>query len=155
VYRLSGCAVVAAAIALAAGAAALSSPQSVPPGTFTGCPRGTLPLPGSPSAYETPARKVVLSFVHTTYAQRSRTHRFGLKDAGARADRVTLVRHWLPGGWVKSECGATVWARSFAVHIYFPAMDPPHNPVGHCNACARITFLISRTRRGWLVWGNY
>jgi hypothetical protein len=75
--------------------------------------------------------------------------------AGARARRVLLVRNWLPSGWVKHECGLAVWQRSVVVAVYYPAMDPPRNPIGHCDACATIEFLVSRTRRGWLVWGEF
>ena len=62
---------------------------------------------------------------------------------------------WLPSGWVRSECGLTVWQRSLAVGVFFPAMNPAQNPVGYCGSCASITFLVARVPRGWLVWGNY
>ena len=88
-------------------------------------------------------------------ARMARTEHSRLKVAGARTTRVLLVRHWLPSGWIQSECGLAVWQRSLAVGVYFPAMDPPHNPVGHCNDCASITFLLSKQARGWTVWGNY
>jgi hypothetical protein len=68
---------------------------------------------------------------------------------------ITLVRHWLPSGWIKRECGPTVWRNSVAVDVYFPRLDKPHNPVGHCNACAHVTFLAALTRGGWTVWGDY
>jgi hypothetical protein len=34
-------------------------------------------------------------------------------------------------------------------------MDLPHNPIGRCNACDRITLMASRTGKGWTVWGIY
>ena len=83
------------------------------------------------------------------------THPLRMKTAGARAGGVLLVRHWLPSGWVRSECGLRVWQRSLVVGVYYPAMDPPHNPIGHCNACARISFLLSKTPIGWLVRGVF
>jgi hypothetical protein len=118
-----------------------------PPGTFAGCPQATLALPDAASAYARTARAVVLRFV--------RTHPLRMKTAGATAGDVLLVRHWLPSGWIKSECGLRVWERSVVVGVYYPAMDPPHNPIGHCNDCARIRFLISKTASGWLVWGLF
>ena len=84
-----------------------------------------------------------------------RRHPLGMKLAGARANGVLLVRHWLPSGWVKTECGLRVWQRSLVVGVYYPAMDPPQNPIGHCGDCARIRFLIAKTARGWLVWGRF
>jgi hypothetical protein len=117
------------------------------PGTFAGCPQATLPLPHAASAYAGMARAVVLRFVQT--------HPLRMKIAGATARDVLLVRRWLPSGWIRSECGLRVWKRSLVVGVYYPAMDPPHNPIGHCSACARIRFLLSRTPSGWLVWGLY
>jgi hypothetical protein len=61
----------------------------------------------------------------------------------------------VPSGWIKSECGLAVWQRSLAVSVYFPAMDPPHNPIGHRDDCAHIIFLASKTILGWTDWGNY
>jgi len=66
-----------------------------------------------------------------------------------------LTRKWISSGWVKSECGASVWRWSVGVGVYFPASDKPHNPVGRCGDCARITFLVARTRSVWTVWGDY
>jgi hypothetical protein len=94
-------------------------------------------------------------FVDISYLRMARAHHWPLKVAGARTTRVLLVRRRLPSGWIRSECGLAVWRRSLAVGVYFPAMDPPHNPVGHCNACASITFLLSKQAGGWSVWGNY
>lgn len=65
------------------------------------------------------------------------------------------MRSWLPSGWIKSECGATVWERSLAVAVYLPALDLPHNPVGRCGDCDHLTFIASRVRDGWTVWGVY
>ena len=69
--------------------------------------------------------------------------------------RVLPVRNWLPSGWVEAECGHRVWERSLTVLVYFPRLDKPHNPIGHCNACAQLTFLLARTASGWSVWGRY
>jgi hypothetical protein len=144
VRLLAGAAVLCVAFSLV-----VSEPTAAgkPPGTFAGCPQATLPLPDAASAYADAARTVVLRFV--------RTHPLQMKTAGATAGAVQLVRHWLPSGWIKSECGLRVWKRSLVVGVYYPAMDPPHNPIGHCNACARIRFLLSKTPNGWLVWGLY
>lgn len=109
------------------------------------------PRPGLGRRYAGVAQTTVLRFVHTTYV---RMHP-RLKVAGASAGDVLLVRHWLPSGWVKSECGLRVWERSLVIGVYFPALDPPHNPIGHCNDCAAIRFLAARTSDGWLVWGNF
>ena len=69
--------------------------------------------------------------------------------------KVLLVRRWLPSDWIKQECGLTVWRRSVAVAVYFPRLDKPHNPIGHCNACAVLTFIAARTLGGWTVWARY
>jgi hypothetical protein len=136
--------VLGVACALLASGAALAGPPS---GTFAGCPHGALPLPGPASAYAAATRTVVLRLVHA--------HPSHAKTAGATTDFVQLVRQWQPSGWIKSECGLRVWNRSLVVGVYYPAMDPPHNPVGRCNDCARIRFILSKTQRGWLVWGFY
>jgi hypothetical protein len=136
-------------------ASATGSTAATPSGTFSGCPRHPLPLPASAAAYASDARKAALRFVHGDYLRLARTHHWHLKVAGARTTRVLRVRHWLPSGWIKSECGLAVWRRSLAVGVYFPAMDPPHNPLGHCNDCAGVTFLLSKRASGWTVWGNY
>jgi hypothetical protein len=141
-----------AVLAISACATAKAAPQSVPTGTFNGCPRHVLPLPGSATSYTPAVRKVVLRFVTTTFARRSKTPK---QLIGARTTGVQLVRHWLPSGWIKSECGKAVWDRSIAVFVYFPAMDLPHNPIGHCNDCDHITFITSRTPTDWTVWGLY
>jgi hypothetical protein len=144
---------VTGAFALAAGAVnAIASGKSVPAGTFSGCPRHVLPLPGSAASYAPTVRKVVLRFVATTFAPTSKRPK---KLGGARTTGVLLVRHWFPSGWIKSECGRSVWERSIAVQVYFPALDLPHNPIGHCNDCARLMFVASRTSTGWTVWGEY
>jgi len=131
-------------LALLASGAALAG---TPAGTIAGCPQSTLPLPGTAVVYVPSARKVVLRYV--------RAHPKHLKIAGARTNLVLLMRHWLPSGWVKSECGLRVWERSLVVGVHFPAMDPPHNPVGNCSDCAEIRYLLARTPRGWLVWGLF
>lgn len=150
--RVLSCYVAFGAAALASCTFAAAATRSVPSGTFNGCPGHILPLPGSQSAYGPTVRKVVLRFVGTTFASKTKTPK---KLAGARTTGVQPVQTWLPSGWIKSECGATVWERSLAVFVYFPAMDLPHNPIGHCNACDHIAFITSRTRSGWTVWGDY
>ena len=53
----------------------------------------------------------------------------------------------------------SVWPQGLAAigggRVLLPGARPPHNPVGHCNACARLVFLASRTLGGWTVWGRY
>ena len=150
--RTAGCVLVALAPLIAACAAAAARPQSVPSGTFDGCPRHVLALPGSAASYAPAVRTVVLRFVSTTFARRSKTPK---QLVSARATGVQLVRDWLPSGWIKRECGKVVWQRSLAVSVYFPALDLPHNPIGHCNDCDHIAFIASRTPMGWTVWGVY
>ena len=146
------CALVVAA-SVAAGYVAPTARTGVPVGTFSGCPRDARSLPSAPLRTYAPAvRKAVLQFVRTTFVHTAQTPD---KLGGARTTRVLLVRNWLPSGWIKTECGLRVWRRSVAVGVYFPELDPPHNPVGHCNACARLVFLASRTLGGWTVWGRY
>lgn len=97
-------------------------------------------------------RKAVRQFLRTTFVHISHTP---AKLVGARTTAVFLVSNWLPSGWIKRECSVRVWRRSVGVSVYFPAMDPAHNPVGHCNDCATVTFLASPTAGGWSVWGDY
>lgn len=147
------CAVAVVALTGAASGAALAMSSGVPWGTFDGCPRDVRPLPARPLAtYAPTVRNLVLQFVRTSFTHIARTP---VKVAGARTTHVFLVRNWLPSGWIKRECGTTVWQRSVGVVVYFPALDPPHNPVGHCNDCAVTTFFANRTRLGWAVWGDY
>jgi hypothetical protein len=152
--RRSGFRIFAAClVAVALSGLALGRPSFVaaatPVGTFAGCPLGVEPLLGTVASYASAARSTALSFVH------SHASRLKLKDAGARANRVLRVTGWLPSGWIKTECGSIVWERSLAVGVFFPAMNPAHNPVGPCASCASVTYLISKLRRGWVVWGNY
>jgi hypothetical protein len=42
-----------------------------------------------------------------------------------------------------------------AVAVYFPRLDKPHDPIGHCNACAVLTFIAARTTGDWTVWARY
>lgn len=142
----------AVAVALAASTVAAAAPASVPAGTLNGCPHDVLPLPGLLASYAPTVRRVVLRFVATTFARRSKTPQ---QLAAARIRQIILVRHWFPSGWIKSECGNAVWQNSVALDVYFPRLDKPHNPVGHCNACDHITFITSRTSGGWTVWGIY
>jgi len=143
---------VVAALGVLCGAALATTP-GVPPGTFSGCPHDTRPLPVQPLATYAPSvRNAVLQFVRTSFTHIS--HKPAKLD-GARTTGTFLVTRWVPSGWIKSECGLTLWHRSVGVNVYFPAMDPPHNPVGHCNDCAHIVFLAAPTGGGWTVWGDY
>jgi hypothetical protein len=148
----AGSVFVALLLLIVACANATAAPQRVPSGTFDGCPRHILAIPGSAASYAPTVRTVVLRFVSTTFARRSKTPK---QLINARATGVQLVRDWLPSGWIKRECGRVVWQRSLAVFVYFPAMDLPHNPIGHCNDCDHIAFMTSRTPTGWTVWGVY
>jgi hypothetical protein len=141
----------AAVVASSASARTVGGVPAV--GTFSGCPRDTRPLPGPLSSFERPLRITVLQFVRTSFPKVAQTP--PSKLAGALIRSLTLVRNWLPSGWIKRECGLLVWRNSVAVDVYFPRLDPPHNPVGHCNACAHVTFLAARTFGGWTVWGRY
>ena len=147
-------ALLACTISLASSAAASAS--GTPAGTFNGCPRGAQPLPGAASRYAPAVRETVVRFLAGPYLRMARSHSgWSTKVEGARVLGVTLVRHWLPSGWIRSECGRSVWSRSIAAHVYFPALDLPHNPVGRCGDCDHVTYLLSRTADGWVVWGNY
>lgn len=128
---------------LLALALATAPAPTLAPGTYHGCPRSVQPLP-APLASSVPAlRADVLAFARARVKQRG------------RVTDVRLVQNWLPSGWIARECGTAVWRRSVAVSVYFPALDPPHNPIGHCNSCASITFIASRTASGWTVWARY
>lgn len=128
-----------------------AGPAAKPVGTFNGCPTGLLPVP---AGYRIQARRAAAVFLHTTYARWNRVHHWGIRLAGAEVGTPVLVRHWLPSGWIEEECGKRVWLRSVVVGIGFPAMEYP-NPVGPCNACAHVAFLLGRTSGGWIAWGNY
>jgi hypothetical protein len=78
----------------------------------------------------------------------------GHEARGARVGIPFPVRHWLPSGWIKTECGNQVWQRSVGVGVRFPAMEYP-NPKGPCNACAHVTLLLGKTDHSWVTWGNY
>ena len=150
--RVAAVCLVAGALASTASGVAAAAPQTVPAGTFSGCPHSVLPLPGPLATYAPAVRTTVLRFVATAFAHRSKNPK---QLVGARASGVTFVRDWLPSGWIKDECGKTVWQRSVAVGVYFPAMDLLHNPVGRCNDCDHITFITARSPTGWMVWGEY
>lgn len=135
----------------ACAAPALAGRAVKPTGTFNGCPHGLSPVP---AGYRTDARRAATHFLHITYAKWNRVHHWGIRLAGADVGLPVLVRDWLPSGWVKEECGRTVWLRSVVVPVAFPAMEYP-NPVGPCNACAHIAFLLGKTSRGWIAWGEY
>lgn len=132
---------------------ARSSAGSPPAGTFSGCPRDTRPLPGPLAGFEKSLESAVLQFVRTSLPKLGTTP--GRQFIGARVRFVILVRNWGPSGWIRRECGANVWRNSVAVDVYFPRLDKPHNPVGHCNACAHLTLLAALTRGGWTIWGDY
>ena len=136
-----------AALLLAGGAAATAA---VPAGTFHGCPHGVRPLAGGVRAG---GRRVRRSRTSTTSRHASTGRPAGTSAPASWT--CALVRHWFPSGWVKEECGRTVWLRSALVSVYFPVLDKPHNPVGHCNACSHLAYLVSLTARGWTVWGSY
>jgi hypothetical protein len=133
-------------------AVALAGQRGAPAGTFNGCPHAVESLPSSLASYAPAVRGVVLAYVRTSFARTASTP---ARVIGARTTGVFLTRKWLPSGWIKSECGASVWRWSVGVGVYFPALDKPHNPVGRCGDCARITFLVARTRSVWTVWGDY
>lgn len=137
-----------ALVVVAAGVSARS-----PPGTFSGCPRDTRPLPRRLAGSERAVRIAVEQFVRTSLWKVTTTPASEL--VGARVGDVVRVSDWLPSGWVRSECGRAVWRNSVAVGVYFPRLDKPHNPIGHCNACDRVTLLAARTTGGWTVWGAY
>lgn len=139
------------AIALVGCGAALAAGGGKPVGTFAGCPRGLQPLAAN---WQPTARRAALTFLNTTYATWSRQRHWGLRLAGAKENTPFLVRHWLPSGWIKSECGLVVWKRSVGVTFEFPAMEYP-NPRGPCNACAHVTLLFGDTKHGWIAWGNH
>ena len=122
-----------------------------PVGTFSGCPRG---LQALPLTWRHEAATGAMTFLTTTYATWNRERHWGLRMAGAQEGAPFLVRRWLPSGWIKSECGQTVWARSVGVTFVFPAMEYPY-PKGPCNACAHVTLLLGKTRNAWVTWGNY
>lgn len=136
-------------LAVSASLLAVSAARAGNPvGTFTGCPTGTLPVPAS---YQGPVRSAMRQFLRVEYPKL-------VKDPqdipGAYVRMMLRVDHWLPSGWIAKECGLRVWHRSVMASVYFPRLDQPHNPVGHCNACSHIEFLLSRTAAGWTVWGH-
>jgi hypothetical protein len=120
-------------------------------GTFNGCPHG---LQALPLTWRHEAATEAMTFLTTTYAAWNRQRHWALRMAGAQGGAPFLVRRWLPSGWIKRECGRTVWARSVGVTFIFPAMEYP-NPKGPCNACAHVTLLLGKTRSAWVSWGNY
>jgi hypothetical protein len=131
------------AVALSAAALAATAHAGNPPGTFAGCPAGLRPVPAN---YAPAARRVALRF--------ALAHPRGMRLRGAHATQAIRVTHWLPSGWIKSECGLAVWRRSVAVNVVFPAMEYP-NPKGPCNDCAHLVYLLGDTAHGWKVWGDY
>ena len=148
---LGGLALVVLAATIASSVAAAGAVGGKPVGTFNGCPRSLQTLP---ALWRPQARAEARKFLTTTYATWNRERHWGLRLAGAEEGPPFLVRHWLPSGWIKTECGQTVWARSVGVTFVFPAMEYP-NPKGPCNDCAHVTLLLGKTPTGWLTWGNY
>jgi hypothetical protein len=153
VARIVTVCVIVALAAAALATTARSGSTGTPIGTFNGCPHDTRPIPERIATVERPLRIAVLQFVRTSF--RHITNQPSHQLVGARVRFIILVRHWLPSGWIKRECGLTVWRNSVAVDVYFPRLDKPHNPVGHCNDCAHLTFLTALTRGDWAVWGDY
>lgn len=151
--RIAACLFVLLALAAVLASAAVSFDRGIPVGTFHGCPRDPRPLPPHLPSYELGVRTAVLRFVRTGFLRFAQTPRPQL--VGARVLKVVWVQRWLPSGWIKQECGLTVWRRSVAVAVYFPRLDKPHNPIGHCNACAVLTFIAARTIGDWTVWARY
>jgi hypothetical protein len=86
-------------------------------------------------------------FLTTTFARWNRQRHWGIKLAGAQERMLLPVRKWFPSGWVKRECGRAVWERSVVVDFDLPAMGP-------CESCAHVVFLLGKTRRGWITWGE-
>jgi hypothetical protein len=86
-------------------------------------------------------------FLTTTYARWNRERQWHEKLAGPVFRKVLPVRTWVVGAWVKSECGRSVWARSVMVDFDLPAMGP-------CESCAKVVFLLGKTYRGWITWGQ-
>lgn len=139
----------ALAVALAGCALfAATAHASPPPGTFAGCPRGVTTLPPTTRGVES----AVLQFVRTSLTKMTARPQ---DLTGARVRSIFRVTHWLPSGWIKSECGVHLWRSSIGVDVYFPRLDKPHNPVGRCNDCAHLVLLLAHTRAGWTVWGRY
>ena len=136
------------AVAVLAARAGTARPSGPPPGTFAGCPHRVRPLPTSLAGLP----RAVIAFVHSRFLRIEPHHG---DVTGARVVTVFRVSKWLPSGWIKSECGLNVWRRSAGVDVYFPKLDKPHNPVGHCNACASLVFIASLTSGGWTIWGDY
>jgi hypothetical protein len=139
------------AVAATACGSALAATHGKPVGTFNGCPVGLQPLSAS---YKPAARHAAIVFLTNTYAKWNKERHWGMRLAGARVGNPFQVRHWLPSGWIKTECGNHVSQRSVGVDVRFPAMEYP-NPKGPCNACAHVTLLLGKTHHGWVTWGNY
>ena len=138
-------------VATMACSVALGATGGKPVGTFDGCPTALQPVP---TAYKTTARHAATIFLTTTYAKWDRERHWAIRLAGAQVGQPFLVQHWLPSGWIKSECGTNVWQRSVGVHVTFPAMEYP-NPKGPCNACSHVTLILGKSQYGWTTWGNY
>jgi len=149
------CAVVVFVLVAAACAAALAAPRGVPAGTFTGCPHDVRPLPGPLPAYAPIVAKVVLAFVHTSFAHMSRTPK---RLVGARTTAIFLVRSWLPSGWIQER----MWLGSLATVGCRPRLLPCDRPAAqssrslqrlrphriHCIANARPLDCLGRLLEG-------
>ena len=147
------CAAIFAAVLITC-AAAFAGTRGKPVGTFNGCPAGLRVLPTNPAGWRPAARQAASIFLKTTFARWNKQRHWGIRLAGAYVGEPFLVRHWLPSGWIKSECGLAVWQRSVWVNVTFPAMEYP-NPKGPCNSCAQEVLLLGDTRHGWITWGSY
>jgi hypothetical protein len=134
-------------IGLLASAAASGRDDGNPTGTFRGCPVGLEPLPTDATRWQPGARAAAHVFLTTTFARWNRQRHWRMKLAGAQERMLLPVRKWIPSGWVKRECGRTVWDRSVMVDFDLPAMGP-------CESCAHVVFLLGKTRRGWITWGE-
>jgi hypothetical protein len=122
-------------------------------GTFNGCPAQLQSL-GARAQWQPAARHSAMTFLKTTYTRWNKARHWGLRLAGAKEGTPFLVRHWLPSGWIRNECGAMVWHRSVGVTFGLPAMEYA-NPKGPCGDCASVTLLLGKTRGGWTIWGQH
>lgn len=145
-------AALAALAVIGSSVAAQPSAARPPVGTFSGCPRDIRTLPRLTPPVKAALSSAVFQFLRVEFPKI--TGASAAQYAGGRVTMIIPVRHWLPSGWIKRECGIDVWRNSVAVAVYFPRLDKPHNPVGYCNDCAHLTFLAARTLGGWTIWGD-
>jgi hypothetical protein len=91
------------------------------------------------------ARRAVLQ-----YAKR-------VPDLDPREARVTGARlgpEWAKWGFIVNKCGRQYLRRTAVVGVWYPAeARKGRGDPGHCNSCAGLEFLASRTKAGrWVVW---